>query len=136
SSGTIGTGTNGISVTPAPATQLVVTSAPSDLLTTNAVFDVQISAEDAFGNVDSNFSGAVTLTLSSNPSGAALGGTLTVTAANGFADFSDLTISKPGSGYKVQATSGSLTAATSPALGVEDQLAVTSQPPGTVTDSS
>ena len=44
-------------------------------------FGLVVTAEDAFGNVDPTFTGIVTLALASNPGGATLGGTLTVTPA-------------------------------------------------------
>jgi MBG domain (YGX type)/RTX calcium-binding nonapeptide repeat (4 copies) len=87
---------------------LVVTSPPLTSVLVGNKFDVQISAEDATGNVDQGFTGPVTIALSntgSNPGGGALGGTLTVAAVNGVADFPDLTINRPGTGYTLQATS-------------------------------
>ena len=42
--------------------------------------------------MDTNFSGSVAVALSNNPGGATLGGTLTVTAQDGVATFSDLTL--------------------------------------------
>ena len=39
------------------------------------------------------------MALANNPSGATLGGTLTVTAQDGVADFSDLTLNEAGTGY-------------------------------------
>ena len=64
-----------------------------------AAFGLVVAAEDPFGNVDPNFSGSVTVALSNNPGGATLGGTLTVTAQNGVATFSGLTLNQPGIGY-------------------------------------
>ena len=61
---------------------------------TNGRFRVE---EDALGNVVTSFHGSVTLALVDyGNSGATLGGTLTVTAVNGVATFSGLTINRAG----------------------------------------
>jgi uncharacterized repeat protein (TIGR03803 family) len=102
-------------VTTAPfqvADRLVATTEPPTQVVTGAKFDVQISAEDANGNVDPNLTGSVTMALANNPGGSTLGGTLTVNAIHGVADFSDLTLNNPGTGDTLQATSPGQTAAT------------------------
>ena len=64
-----------------------------------------------------------------------LGGTVTGTAANGVATFTNLTINMVGTGYTLSASSGTLTAATIPgitvaaATGPATQLVATSPPP-------
>jgi hypothetical protein len=58
-----------------------------------------------------------------NPAGGALGGTTTVTAANGVATFGTLTINTAGNGYTLAAGSGSLTGATSNAFNVTPPVA-------------
>ena len=83
---------------------LVVTTQPPQTVALNSTFDVQISAEDGSGNVDTSFNGPVTIALDNNPTGATLGGTLTENAVNGVADFPDLTVNQAGSGYTLQAT--------------------------------
>jgi hypothetical protein len=72
-----------------------------------------VKAVDNDGNLDPNFNGAVTLTISNNPSGGTLGGTKTVNAINGLATFTNISINKPGVGYTLAANSGGLTGATS-----------------------
>ena len=57
-------------------------------------------------------SNKVKVALGNNPTGAKLGGTLSVTASKGVATFSGLTINKVGSGYTLQLTSSGLTSAT------------------------
>src|SRR3989442_14506903 len=54
---------------------------------------VQVTALDPLGNTDVSFTGAVTMSLGTNPGGGFLGGTLTVGAVNGVASFGDLTVS-------------------------------------------
>ena len=104
-------------------------------------FSVEVAAEDVWGNIDPTFTGSVTLSLASNPGGAALGGTLTASAVNGIATFPGLTINKPGSGYSLQATTSAFAPATSTAInvtpvGTAAQLVVTGQPPTGVTAGS
>jgi hypothetical protein len=71
-------------------------------------FSVAARAMDRGGNDVTRFNGDVTIALAGNPTDAHLGGTLTVTAVDGVALFSDLTIDKPGMGYALQVTSPGL----------------------------
>jgi hypothetical protein len=66
--------------------------------------------------VDAAYSGPVTLSLETNPTGATLGGTTTVNAVNGVATFTFLTLSQQGSGYQLKASTSapSLSATSSP----------------------
>ena len=54
----------------AAATQLVVTTQPSSVVTAGNGFGFVVSAEDANGNIDPNFNGNVTLALA-HPGGGA-----------------------------------------------------------------
>ncbi len=135
SNGLIGTTTRAFTVAAAPATQLAVTTPPPGTVAVNHGFGLAISAEDGFGNVDTTFTGVVALTLLNNPGNATLGGTLTVNAVNGVASFSNVTLNQPGRGYTLQATSGTLTGTATGAInvaGAATQLAVTSQPPSSI----
>jgi len=100
---------HGFIATPDTVSGLVVTTQPPQIAGLDDTFDVQVSAEDANGNVDTSFDGPVTMALDNNPGGATLGGTLTVNAVNGVADFPDLTLNEAGTGYTLQATSTGLT---------------------------
>jgi hypothetical protein len=120
-------------VAAAAATKLVVVPPTNANVLFGAPFAIQVDAEDPNGNIDPTYSGAVSLALAGNPTGAVLGGALTVSAANGVATFSGLTISSPGSGYTLQATASNLVAGTSTAFAATDQLVVAAQPPSTVT---
>ncbi len=102
--------TSTVKVTPGTATQLVVTAGPPGSVKAGAKFNVTVTAEDAFGNVDPTFAGAVSLGLSSNPGGATLGGPPSGKAAAGVATFRGLMLNKPSNGYVLTATFGSLTA--------------------------
>ena len=114
------------------ATQLVVTTQPPANVTQGQVFTVVIEAEDGSGDLATSFSGSVAVALANNPSSATLGGTLTATAANGVATFSDLTLSQPGNGDTLRFSSSGLTSSTTTSFNVTSsaatKLAVTTQP--------
>jgi uncharacterized repeat protein (TIGR03803 family) len=76
---------------------------------------VIVSVEDGGGNVVSTDNSTVTLAIASGPSGAALGGTVSATAVNGVATFSNLSLNDAGD-YTLTATDGALTAATSASI--------------------
>ena len=130
--------TSPFSVTAAPVAQLMVTTEPPASVAPGSAFTIAISAEDAEGNVNTSFTGNVTIAIATNAGGmgAALGGTLTVPAVGGVATFFPLNLNTPADGYTLQATSGSLITATSSAINVNaaaaTQLVVTAEPPSTV----
>ena len=62
---------NAIDVGPAAATQLVVTTPPPDALVAGQAFPLVISAEDPYGNLDTAYSGNVTLSVPNDPGFAA-----------------------------------------------------------------
>ena len=70
---------------------------------------VQVSAQDAFGNLVSGFTANVTVAIGANPGSSTLTGTTTVAAVAGVATFSDLALSATASGYTLTAASGVLT---------------------------
>lgn len=76
---------------------------------------VTVRAEDAIGNLDTNFSGQVTLAIASGPADGVLSGTTTQAASGGIATFGNLSIQRAGS-YTLRASSGTLTQATSAAF--------------------
>ena len=78
---------------------------------------VEVGAIDSVSNLDTTFTGAITITLGSNPSGAALNGTTTVRAASGVATFGNLTIDKAGI-YTLVATASGTTSVTSSAFAI------------------
>ena len=111
SSGTLTSATSSINVAPVTATKLVVTTTPPASVTANAPFGLTVTAEDGSGNIATTYNGPVTLVLSGGTSGAKLGGTVTITAVNGVAAFTGLTIDTAGTGYTLTASSGTLTPA-------------------------
>jgi hypothetical protein len=76
-----------------------------------------VNAEDAHGNVDTNYNGDVTIALANNSGN--LGGVTTVKAVNGVATFTDLILNNPGTGYTLQVSSGALTTDTSTTINVK-----------------
>jgi len=118
-----------------PVSQLVFTIQPSTAAAGAAITPaVQVTAQDAQGNTVTTFTAKVTVAIA-NAAGAKLGGTVNVSAKSGVASFSNLSITKAGTGYVLSATSGTLTAATSSAFditpGPASKLVFTGQPTST-----
>ena len=65
----------------------VTISAPVSSLATGGAFGLVVKAEDPYGNINLTDTSNVALALTSNPAGAALGGTTTVAASAGVATF-------------------------------------------------
>ena len=95
----------------------MVTTPPVGVTATTP-FGLSVTAENPNGVVDTTYTGPVKLTLAGGDATATLGGTVTVTAVNGVAAFTDLTIDKVGTGYTLTATSGTLTLATTSSFDV------------------
>jgi hypothetical protein len=77
---------------------------------------VQVAVRDARGNPITSFAGPVTIAIGNNAGllmKGTLSGTQTVTAVNGVAGFSDLSIDQVGSGYTLRATGALLSGAES-----------------------
>ena len=120
--GLVGDGTAGT------ATELTVTAQPP-AVATGAAFGLTVVAEDAAGTMDPTYNGPVTISLANNPGGSTLGGTLTATAVDGVATFTNLTLNQPGTGYTLQATATGLSTATTSSFNVVAAPVVT--PSGT-----
>ena len=110
--------TSSFNVLPAAASLLHVTSAPTTI-TAGSPISVAVQVRDAFGNVITGDQSAVTI------SAAGLTGTTTVSAVNGVATFTGLSINTAGV-YTLTTTDGLLTADSSTILtvvpGVASQL--------------
>ena len=87
-----------------------MTQQPPASVTAGTPFGLAVEAEDSSGNLDSSFNGTVTVALANNPGGATLGGTLSVTASNGVATFSGLTLTKAAAGYTLRSPAAESTA--------------------------
>jgi pantothenate kinase type III len=126
--------TTAFAVTPAAPSQLVITDQPPSSITAGAGFGLAVSVEDAYGNAEPSYSDNVSITLTG---GTGLGGTLTIPARAGVADFSGLSLDQAGSGYAIEAGAASLSSATTTAFAVTPaapaQLVITDQPPSSIT---
>jgi hypothetical protein len=110
------------------ACKLVFGTSPADALPGAAISGTAgqpLTAEvvDSSGNPVTGSNVPVTMSLATNPSSATLSGTTTVDAANAVATFTDLSINLPGTGYQLEASSGSLTPATSSPFDVSGNTA-------------
>ena len=109
---------------PVAARQLMFTTQPGSVAPGAPVPTVRVSALDSSGALAQAFSGAITVSLATNPGSGTLTGTLSETAVNGVATFADLAIDKSGTGYTLRAVASGLSEATSQAFDV-----TTTQPP-------
>jgi hypothetical protein len=120
SSGSLTAATSGgFVIVPAPPVQLAFAVQPTDVVAGVAMAPaVQVQARDSLGNVTPSFTGSMTIVLAPNGAGAVLGGTTSVSAVAGVANFAALHVDKSGSAYAMQAAAGALTGATSTAFNV------------------
>ena len=109
--------TGPITVIPAPATHLVVITQPPSLVTPGSTFGFVVAAEDDFGNISTSYAGTMSVSVPGG-SGAVLGGTTTVTPANGQATFSGLTLTESNGGVALSVTSTGLTSTTTNVVSV------------------
>ncbi len=103
-----------VDVVPGPATQLVFTVQPRRGSTGMALSPpVEVSEEDAYGNVATGATDSVTVVLGANPSGATLSGRTTQVPSGGVATFAGLKVNEAGDGYTLVARASALASATS-----------------------
>ncbi len=90
------------------------------------VFPIQpvVRAEDAFGGLDTTYTGTVTLAIANGTgtAGATLGGTKTLAAVGGVASFGGLKIDRMGTSYQLSASAIGLANATSAAFDIGKAL--------------
>ncbi|MGC2401379.1 MAG: chitobiase/beta-hexosaminidase C-terminal domain-containing protein, partial [Acidobacteriaceae bacterium] len=121
------------------ASRLVYVQQPSSTRAGGTITPaVRVAMEDARGNVVTSARNQVTLSLAG---GNGLQGTLTATAQNGIATFSNLSVSTAGSGDTLLASSPKLTAATSTSFTISAssspaKLAFSQQPSNTQAGSA
>ena len=121
-----------VSVGP-PSKLAFTTSPPSTVVAGNAISpSLQVSVEDASGNVVNTATNTITISFGVNPLGATLGGTLSVAAVNGVATFSTITIDVAANGYSLQAGATGLSSGSSTTFNVTSasasKLVFTQQP--------
>ncbi len=117
-SGLTGATTGAISVSPAGASKLVLQQTPTSGTAGQALSpSVSAAVEDAFGNVVTSNTSAVTIAVASGPGGFAAGSTISAAAVSGVATFSNLVLDTSGSYTFTVSDSGS-TGATTGAISV------------------
>ena len=133
---TSGSLTDGVSasfdINAGAVTQLLFTVQPTNVAAGATITpNVTLVAKDAIGNINTAYTSTVTLSLPVNP-GSAVVGNGSVAASGGIVTFSALFLDKVGTGYKLQATDGSVTSLQSSTFnvtpGAVDHLAFTVQP--------
>ena len=117
----------------APTDYLVVTTPIN--VTVGTPFEVTAKAYTTLDNtVDTTYTGNLTIAIENDPNGnSILGGptTITIDDGSGEADFDDLTLNKPGTGYTLQISGDNVTAATTDPFNVTQASTTT-----TVTSST
>jgi hypothetical protein len=110
SSGLTSVTSNNINITAGTATQLVITTTVPTTQAGVAISPaLQVEIRDADGNLVTTANNQITIAIDTGPGGATLSGTTQVNAVNGVASFANLILTKAGSGYRLRASSGSLT---------------------------
>ncbi len=119
-----------------PATLDFNTQPTSSIAGTSITPPVRVRVLDSGGNVVTTATTSITLTIGTNPGGSTLGGTTTVSASSGIAQFNGLSLNRTGTGYTLAAAATGLTGATSTAFDITpaaaSALAFTVQPGTTV----
>ncbi|HUO07808.1 MAG TPA: choice-of-anchor tandem repeat GloVer-containing protein [Phycisphaerae bacterium] len=120
---------NPFSITPAAASQLILTSTPTST-TAGPLHTLTVTLEDPYGNIVTTDQSNITLSLNGNGT---LLGTVTVPAINGVATFNTLAIHTPGS-FSITASDGALPTATTTSFTITpaaaSELVFLSQPTG------
>jgi len=133
STGLTGVTSNAFNVTPGTASKVVFSQQPTNTQAGSSITPaVTVQVEDANNNVVTTSTASITVAIGTNPAGGTLSGTTSVSAVNGVAIFSNLSINKTGTGYTLAASSTGLTGATSNTFnitpGAASKLAFNVQP--------
>jgi hypothetical protein len=115
--------TTPINVQAAGASKLVVTSQPPATVSAGSVFGLTVAVEDPFGNLITADNGSVTIGIGTNPGSGILGGSLTTSAVNGVASFSNLVLNTAGIGYTLNLSRSGLSGATTSSFTVNPSTA-------------
>lgn len=114
STGLTGATTGAFDIVAGAPNKLVFTVQPSAAVANITITPaIVVSAQDSLGNPTPAFTGAITLALAVNPTGATLGGTIIQSAVNGVATFNDISVSLQGSAYVLSASATGLAAGAS-----------------------
>ncbi len=105
---------NAFNVSVGLASQLRFRTQPRDTVAGATIAPtIEVEVLDATGNLLTGATNAVTMVLSTDPSGGTLSGTTTVNAVGGVATFNDIWVDKAANDYKLIASSGTLASANS-----------------------
>lgn len=134
-SGLLGATSSSFNISPAAATKLAFTVGPSNTLAAVSINPaIQVSAQDAFDNVVTGYSGDIAIAIGTNPGGGTLSGTTTVTAALGVSTFSGISIDNTGLGYTLVASATGFSNVTSSTFAITStKLVITTSPSATGT---
>ena len=103
-----------LTANPMAPTKLVFTTQPANTTAGQSMASIQVAIQNPQNQTASTDNTTqVTIAFGTNAGSGTLGGTKTVTVANGVASFTTLNVDRTGTGYTLTATSGTLTAATS-----------------------
>jgi virginiamycin B lyase len=136
-------GASSIGVATLSSSELVVTQPPPSTIASGSSFGLTVQAEDSSGNPITSFNGTVTVGLGTNTNnnnaGVTLGGTLTVTASNGVATFTGLTLPTNAGYYYTLYVSGGgfgwgVTGTITVTAAAATQSAIVQQPPAAAPD--
>jgi subtilase family serine protease len=92
--------------------RLVITVQPPASVSAGSGFGLTVAVEDSSGNVITSYNANLAIALGANPGGSTLSGHPTAPVTNGIATFSGLTLNKPGAGYTLKVSGGSVAPAT------------------------
>ena len=132
---------NGFDITASTANHLVITAQPATATAGQAISTVTVEARDASNALLTGFTGNVTVQITggTGTSGATLSGTLTKAAVGGVVSFSDLSIDKKGTGYRLSITAGGVTGVTTSTFAINaaaaSQVSFLVDPPSSPTAS-
>ncbi len=114
SSGTLTTSVStAFDIAPASPAKLAFTVQPILTEGSQAIPTMKVEVRDLFDNLVTTSTNTVTLSLSANPGGATLSGTLALPAASGVATFSNVLIDRPQTGYTLTGSAEGILGTTS-----------------------
>jgi hypothetical protein len=119
------TGSRSVSVSRGPPAKLYFVTQPSTVGWRITMANIRVGVTDVYDNVIPAGTHSVTLALETSPGGATLTGGAATSMVNGVATFSDVTLDRPGTGYRIRANSGTLEPAVSAAFEVNAIAVVT-----------
>ncbi|MES2438099.1 MAG: PQQ-dependent sugar dehydrogenase [Verrucomicrobiota bacterium] len=111
-------------------TKLEVIQQPVSTHVGTSIGMVKVALQDSTGKTVDSANDTITLTLAGNTPGSVLTGPTAIAAVKGVAVFPSLVIGKPGRGYTLRASSGSLPTASSTSFDIGNQLAAPAVAPG------